>query len=129
VRGTTAFDAGDQDAVALDRPEAPFDLVYLDRQAVGDLALKREVLELFVMHSTRLAAIVTAPGEPAARLDAAHGIKGAARAIGAWPLARKAEAVEHALAGAAGIEPAAPLAALASAVADVTAAIGRYLAA
>ena len=73
----------------------PVDLVYLGRFTLGNLALEVEVLDLFMVHAPRylaeLGAAVTAKGWH----DAAHTLKGAARGIGAWRVARCAEMAER----------------------------------
>jgi HPt (histidine-containing phosphotransfer) domain-containing protein len=80
------------------RPEGgtkPVDLQYLARFTLGDADLEREVLDLFLVHTpiyfSDLKNAVTAKSWH----DAAHTLKGAARGIGAWRLARCAEAAER----------------------------------
>ena len=73
----------------------PVDLQYLGRFTMGDKPLEIEVLDLFLVHTPlymhRLASAVTAKEWH----DAAHTLKGAARGIGAWRLARCAESAER----------------------------------
>lgn len=74
---------------------APVDLKHLRRYTLGDAALEREVLELFL---AQLPLTIAALG--AARSDkdwkmAAHTLKGSGRAVGAWRIARIAEQAEH----------------------------------
>src|SRR5215813_12014812 len=73
--------------------EEPLDLKHLFRMTLGDHGLEREVLELFDrqvgMLIDRIGA-VDAASVPAL----AHTLKGSARGVGAWPMARAAEAVE-----------------------------------
>jgi HPt (histidine-containing phosphotransfer) domain-containing protein len=77
----------------------PIDLVHLARQSGGDAALEHELLALFADQCVRhLATIRSAQSRSGA--EAAHTLKGAARAIGAWGVADAAEKVEHALSGA-----------------------------
>jgi HPt (histidine-containing phosphotransfer) domain-containing protein len=65
---------------------------------LGDRRLEREVLELFVRQTTvMLNRIVGA--EPPLAAAAAHTLKGSARGIGAWRVARAAELLEHAAGG------------------------------
>jgi HPt (histidine-containing phosphotransfer) domain-containing protein len=79
--------------VPLTSLERPIDLVHLSRMTFGDRGLEREVLALF----DRQAAILVARMEAAAPgcvATLAHTLKGSARGIGAWQVARAAEAVE-----------------------------------
>lgn len=72
------------------------DLVHLARQSGGDAALEHELLGLFADQCVRhLDTIRTAGARQGA--DAAHTLKGAARAIGAWDVAAAAEKVEQSL--------------------------------
>jgi HPt (histidine-containing phosphotransfer) domain-containing protein len=77
--------------------ERPIDFEHLFRMTLGDHSLEREVLQLFDrqagMLMERIAQSQSAPGIVAA---AAHTMKGSARGIGAWQLARAADAVENA---------------------------------
>ncbi len=72
------------------------DLVHLARQTGGDRELEHELLALFAdqcvkhLHTIRHAAAHEG-------CDAAHTLKGAARAVGAWSVAEAAEKVEQAL--------------------------------
>jgi HPt (histidine-containing phosphotransfer) domain-containing protein len=80
-------------AVPLTSLERPIDLVHLSRMTFGDRSLEREVLALF----DRQAAILVARMEGAAPgcvTTLAHTLKGSARGIGAWRVARAAEALE-----------------------------------
>jgi HPt (histidine-containing phosphotransfer) domain-containing protein len=73
------------------------DLVHLARQTGGDRDLEHELLALFadqcVKHLNTIRHAAASDG-----CDAAHTLKGAARAVGAWAVADAAEKVEHALA-------------------------------
>jgi len=80
------------------RPETgtkPVDLGYLARFTLGNQALELEVLDLFSFHAPRyiddMFSAVTAKGWH----DAAHTLKGAARGVGAWRVARCAEMAER----------------------------------
>jgi HPt (histidine-containing phosphotransfer) domain-containing protein len=77
-----------------DAPAPPVDLVHLSRYTLGARALQGELLELFrtqsVVYVERLAA---ARSETEWR-DAAHSLKGSARAIGAWRAAAAADRAE-----------------------------------
>ena len=71
----------------------PVDLAHLARQTFGSRELETEVLRLFQGQSVTLLERIR--HEPATeRLRAAHTLKGSARGIGAWRVARLAEAVE-----------------------------------
>ena len=79
------------------RPTA-IDEDHLARMTLGDRRLEREVLEIFVRQTTiMLNRIVGA--EPALAAAAAHTLKGSARGIGAWRVARAAELLEQAATG------------------------------
>lgn len=64
----------------------PVDLAHLARQTLGDQALSREVLALFVDQATLFKAQIVHASIPE-RLRLAHTLKGSARGIGAFPLA------------------------------------------
>jgi hypothetical protein len=102
-------------AAAADEP--PIDLTHLFRMTLGDHGLEHEVLALFDRQIDMLIARMTAV-DPACVGAIAHTLKGSARGVGAWPVARAAEAVE-----------AAPPADLAPAVAALAAAAGEARAA
>jgi HPt (histidine-containing phosphotransfer) domain-containing protein len=81
-----------------DRKPTVIDETHLERMTLGDRRLEREVLELFVRQTTiMLGRIVGA--EPALAAAAAHTLKGSARGVGAWRVARAAELVESAANG------------------------------
>jgi len=72
----------------------PIDAEHLAQMTFGDRALEREVLEIF----RRQAAIMLSRiggVEPGAASAAVHTLKGSARGIGAWRVARAAERLEH----------------------------------
>ena len=70
------------------------DLVHLARQTLGDRSLERGVRQLFVRQSEICLARLRGAADQAAWTAAAHSIKGSARAIGAWRVARAAESAE-----------------------------------
>lgn len=74
----------------------PIDLVHLARQTAGDRELEQELLALFADQCVKLLAMIRTAG-PGDGCDAAHTLKGAARAIGAWAVANAAEKVEASL--------------------------------
>ena len=90
---------------------------------LGDAALEREVLSMFVAQSDRLVgAMLSLP--PNAR-ELAHTLKGSARAVGAFAVAEAADRLEAALAS--GGKPSEPLDELGAAAAEARAAIAEIL--
>jgi HPt (histidine-containing phosphotransfer) domain-containing protein len=85
------------EAPSLAPDDRPIDLVHLARTTLGDRSLEREVLQLFDRQSTLLIARMRTAA-PSGVATLAHTLKGSARGIGAWRVARAAEALE--LAGA-----------------------------
>lgn len=81
------------DAPSLAPDDRPIDLVHLARTTMGDRGLEREVLQLFDRQSTLLIARMRAAA-PGGLANLAHTMKGSARGIGAWRVARAAEALE-----------------------------------
>lgn len=80
--------------------ERPVDLVHLALQTQGDKALEAEVLGLFLRQSPQVLKAILAAEDDRARFEAAHKLKGSAKAIGAFTVAECAEAIEiAALAG------------------------------
>ena len=77
--------------------ERPIDLVHLARQTLGDRTLEREILSLFVRQTMMLRERIERSTGSRERLDLVHTLKGSARAVGAWRVARAAEDVEEAL--------------------------------
>jgi len=73
--------------------EGFIDTVHLARMTLGDEALKREVLTLFVRQSTDL--VTRMSSFPADMAAIAHTLKGSARGIGAFPAAASAERLER----------------------------------
>ncbi len=74
---------------------ATLDENHLGRMTLGDRRLEHEVLEIFArQNSLILKRIVSA--EPGLVAAAAHTLKGSARGVGAWRVARAAERLEQA---------------------------------
>ena len=104
--------------------ENPLDLQHLQRMTLGDAALEREVLAMFVHQAARLVnALATLPADAPAM---AHTLKGSARAIGALRVAEHASALELAIGE--GRDPRSILAELNDAVAEARRAIDALLA-
>jgi len=83
-----------QSAGATTRAEPALDLEHLRRFTLGDLGLELEILELFIKQAPiTLRALQTAAADRDWKI-AAHTLKGSARAVGAWRVARLAEAAE-----------------------------------
>ncbi len=73
------------------------DTAHLARYTMGDVKLERELLCMFEMQAEELlAALEAARGNSREWTLAAHTLKGAARAVGAFPMAATAEALEKA---------------------------------
>ncbi|WP_018267246.1 Hpt domain-containing protein [Methylosinus sp. LW4] len=77
---------------------AAIDWAHLARQTMGDAELEAELLTLFLAQADEFDGKLTAAATDKARLDLAHTLKGAARAIGAFALGDAAEDYESALA-------------------------------
>ena len=107
-----------------DRLSSPLDLEHLDRMTLGDAALRREVLAMFLKQTGELLASLKA--EPGERARQAHTLKGSARAIGAFGVATCAEALEAAIRT--GIDPSPALAQLETATMATRGAIEGILA-
>jgi hypothetical protein len=73
----------------------PIDVAHLSRMTLGEQSLEREVLELFDRQAAMLLTRIR-QATPAVARASAHTLKGSALGIGAWRVARAAEAVEHA---------------------------------
>ena len=86
-------------AVRADDTQCVLDLVHLSRQTLGDRALETELLELFERQATGALARLTGPAAASgsAGADIAHMLKGSARAVGAFGVARAAGDLEEAL--------------------------------
>jgi len=102
--------------------EEPIDFTHLFCMTLGDHGLEREVLALFDRQAHMLIARM-GEVDPSSVPALAHTIKGSARGIGAWPVARAAAAVE----AASPAERASAVAALAAAAAEARAAITELL--
>jgi hypothetical protein len=79
-----------------ERKPTVIDADHLERMTLGDRRLEREVLELFVRQTTIMLGRIVSAAPPIAAA-AAHTLKGSARGIGAWRVARAAELLEQAV--------------------------------
>ena len=120
VEALRTIDSKDVPPLAPD--DRPIDLVHLARATLGDRSLEREVLQLFDRQSALLIARLRNAGPDGVAMIA-HTLKGSARGIGAWRVARAAEAVE--LAG--GTETGAALERLAAATDEARSVIADLL--
>ena len=82
-------------ASASDAGGAAIDTEHLSRMTLGELSLQREVLALFDRQADMLLPRIRG-GAPATVVASAHTLKGSAVGIGAFKVARAAEAVEQA---------------------------------
>jgi HPt (histidine-containing phosphotransfer) domain-containing protein len=75
--------------------EEPIDLDHLRRVTLGDRSLEREILALFVRQAGSMLARMEEIAPSPRTAAAAHTLKGSALGIGAWSVARSADAVER----------------------------------
>ncbi|MDO9418919.1 Hpt domain-containing protein [Pararhizobium sp.] len=104
-----AFEAPENFGGICPSKERPIDLVHLATQTMGDKVLELEVLQMFARQA-RQAMKDLATGDRDLRIAAAHKLKGAARAVGAFSVSAAAETLEER------IDDAASIAAVGSAV-------------
>ena len=114
-----------------ERKAGAIDEDHLGRMTLGDRRLEREVLELFLRQTTIMLGRI-ADADPPLAAAAAHTLKGSARGIGAWRVARAAELLEQAAGGAGGedgrgLDLAEAIAELKAASLEAGAAIGARL--
>lgn len=74
--------------------DTPIDWSHLSRFTLNDKTLEHEVLGLFAMDAPRYLAKMLAARSRKDWIEAAHTLKGSARAVGAWNVAECAEAAE-----------------------------------
>jgi HPt (histidine-containing phosphotransfer) domain-containing protein len=74
--------------------DVPIDWAHLSRFTLGDRSLEREVLGLFAGEAPRYLSLLLATTSRKSWIEAAHTLKGSARAVGAWAVAECAQAVE-----------------------------------
>jgi HPt (histidine-containing phosphotransfer) domain-containing protein len=106
--------------------EAAIDIAHLGRMTFGEKGLEREVLRLFERQAAMLLArMKDAPHTELAAF--AHTLTGSARGIGAWQVAKAAEAVELVASGRGQPDLAAALVKLTAAINEASAAITELL--
>jgi HPt (histidine-containing phosphotransfer) domain-containing protein len=80
--------------VRQDAATKPIDFTYLRRFTLGNKELEQEVLYLFAESAPAYLKALEQACTPKEWHDAAHTLKGSARAVGAWRVARTAEVAE-----------------------------------
>ena len=88
-----AFEAPDNSKGPCPSKVRPIDLVHLAKQTMGDKALEIEVLQMFARQARACLGEI-ASGEPKKVAGAAHRLKGAASAVGAFRVSETAEMLE-----------------------------------
>lgn len=116
--------SADEPAPPLVPDQAPIDFAHLYRMTLGDHGLECEVLRLFDRQAEMLVGRMRGAA-PATVAAFAHTLKGSARGVGAWQVARAAEEVEAAVRRTADCDSA--LEALAHAISQARAAITDLL--
>lgn len=96
----------------------PIDLVHLARQTMGDRTVELEVLKIFARQARQCLAELSVADQDG-KIATAHRLKGAAQAVGAFPLSKFAEEIE------AGALDAAHMAKMTAAVAETENFINR----
>ena len=109
---------GHDDTIDHEAGDEPIDRGHLRRMTFADPVLEREVLTLFDRQAASMLSLLGG-AEPAALPRLAHAVKGSARGIGAWRVARAAAILE---AG-----PHGDVAALMDALIEARAAVGQIL--
>ena len=123
------FSTGIVDPVAapsLAAVEAPIDVTHLARMTLGDASLEREVLQLYDRQAELLLARMQQV-TPTAAAAYAHTLKGSSSGIGAFKVARAAEAVEFAATRNAEAEVDAAISQLGTAISEARAVIAELL--
>ncbi|MGV8936757.1 MAG: Hpt domain-containing protein [Allorhizobium sp.] len=88
-----AFDAPDNAAGRCPSNQRPIDLVHLATMTMGDKVLEIEVLQMFARQA-RGALTSLVSENSGVIMDAAHRLKGAAAAVGAFKVSAAAQALE-----------------------------------
>jgi HPt (histidine-containing phosphotransfer) domain-containing protein len=113
-------------APSLAAVETPIDVTHLARMTLGDASLEREVLQLY----DRQAGILLARMQqvtPTAAAAYAHTLKGSSSGIGAFKVARAADAVESAATKNAEADVVAAISRLGTAISEARAMIAELL--
>jgi HPt (histidine-containing phosphotransfer) domain-containing protein len=105
---------------------AVIDEEHLARMTLGDVALEREVLSIFLRQMT-LTMRRLEGAAPEVMAAAAHTVKGSARGLGVWRVARGAERLEEAVVGHNAAAMEAAVAELEATCLEACAAIGERL--
>ena len=71
------------------------DATHLSRQTMGDKVLEREILLLFVVQCEACIKALQTPATRGQLFDTAHQMKGCAKSVGAWNLAKAATLLEE----------------------------------
>src|SRR5438477_13201125 len=95
-----ASDANSESCQRLDAEEStlreePLDIFHLRRFTLGDRRLELEILNLFIDQVPLTIVALQNARNDHDWLNAAHTLKGSARAVGAWRLAKLAERAER----------------------------------
>ena len=72
----------------------PLDLVHLSRQTMGDGELEAEILALFRSQCEIYSQSLANDNDTLQLMEIAHQMKGCAKSVGAWTIAKKAEILE-----------------------------------
>lgn len=88
-----AFEAPDNSSGSCPSKGRPIDLVHLATQTMGDKALEIEVLQMFARQARGCLGEI-ASGEAKRIVAAAHRLKGAASAVGAFRVSETADVLE-----------------------------------
>ncbi len=113
-------------APSLAAVETPIDVTHLARMTLGDASLEREVLQLFDRQADILLARMQQV-TPTAAAAYAHTLKGSSSGIGAFKVARAAEAVENAATRNAEADVVAAISRLGTAISEARAMIAELL--
>lgn len=124
----STFHDGSADATSA-APDRPVDLVHLAKQTFGDKRLEQEVLGLFLTQAALLTDRLDRAATEAEWKIAAHTLKGSAQGVGAWRVARAAQAAERFAADRVSDAAVQARAALRAAVEEANATIHRLMAA
>lgn len=113
-------------ATSLAAVETPIDVMHLARMTLGDASLEREVLQLYDRQADMLLARMQQV-TPTAAAAYAHTLKGSSSGIGAFKVARAAEAVAFAATRNAEADVAAAISHLGTAISEARAMIAELL--